>query len=220
MKKTMLGIFAAVTFGAPGAALAQEPRPLDPKGRPTLEQPMIPGDEKVKQGGEQLKQGSEQLKQRGEEAMPRTGEMTSTDDQTFMRKAAQAGMAEVKLSKLAIEKTQNPDVKRFAQRLIDDHQKANDELKRIATKKGVTLPSDPDAVQNATYDRLAKLSGEEFDRAFMEENSRMHEDAMRLYQNQANMGKDADLKTFASRTLPTLKQHGDMAKRPMERRPM
>src|SRR5262245_44713885 len=106
MNQKILGILAAVTLGAPAALGPQQP--LDAKNRPN-------GDP----------YGAE----------TRAGTL-SMEDQTFMRKAAESGMAEVKLAKLALDKSRNDEVKRFAQKLIDDHQKANDDLKQIATQKG------------------------------------------------------------------------------------
>src|SRR3954451_18364010 len=84
-------------------------------------------------------------------------------DNTFIMKAAQGGMAEVELGKLAQANASSDAVKQFGQRMVDDHSKANDELKRIAADKGVTLPSGPDAKSQATKDRLSKLTGKEFD---------------------------------------------------------
>src|SRR5947199_691118 len=88
-------------------------------------------------------------------------------DNPFVTKAANGGMAEVKLGTLATQKAANPDVKAFGQQMVDDHGKANDELKQLASSKGITLPTDIDAKEQAKYDRLSKLSGAEFDRAYM-----------------------------------------------------
>src|SRR5439155_13209315 len=89
-------------------------------------------------------------------------------DQTFVMDAAQGGMAEVELGKLAADKASNDDVKKFGQRMADDHGKANDELKTLAANKNITLPTDLDARDKALRDRLSKLSGPAFDRAYMQ----------------------------------------------------
>src|SRR5438094_41987 len=89
-------------------------------------------------------------------------------DTRFIRDAAYGGMAEVELGKLAAEKASSEDVKKFGQRMVDDHGKANDELKTIASKQNVTWPSKLDATHKMTYDRLSKLSGRAFDRAYMQ----------------------------------------------------
>jgi putative membrane protein len=132
-------------------------------------------------------------------------------DAAFATKAAQGGMAEVQLGKLATEKASSPDVKAFGQQMVDDHSKANDEFKSIASSKGVTLPSSLDAKDQATYDRLSKLSGAAFDRAYMADMVRDHRADIAEFDREAGHGSDPDIKNFASRTLPTLKNHLKMA---------
>jgi putative membrane protein len=135
----------------------------------------------------------------------------TTPDSTFATKAAQGGMAEVQLGQLATQKASNPDVKAFGQQMVDDHSKANDEFKGIATRKGVTLPSNLDAKDQATYDRLSKLDGAAFDRAYMADMVRDHRADIAAFEREAGHGSDPDVKNFASRTLPTLKHHLQMA---------
>src|SRR5262249_13497583 len=89
-------------------------------------------------------------------------------DEHFIHEAAIGGMAEVELGKTASEKGQTAEVKRFGQKMADDHGKANDELKSLASSKNVTLPTEIDAKHKAVADRLSKLSGDAFDRAYME----------------------------------------------------
>lgn len=132
-------------------------------------------------------------------------------DSTFARKAAQGGMAEVKLGQLAQDHASSDAVKKFGQRMVDDHSKANDELKDIASKKGMTLPTDLDAKDQNTYDRLSKLNGAAFDRAYMADMVKDHRTDIAEFQREANGGNDPDLKSFASKTLPTLQQHLQMA---------
>jgi putative membrane protein len=134
-----------------------------------------------------------------------------TADSTFATKAAQGGMAEVKLGNLAQQKASSPDVKNFGQTMVADHTKANDELKQIATNKGITLPTGLDAKDQATYDRLSKLSGAEFDRAYMRDMVSDHKTDVSEFKREADHGADADLKAFASKTLPTLEHHLSMA---------
>jgi putative membrane protein len=132
-------------------------------------------------------------------------------DNTFIMKAAQGGMAEVELGKLAQANASSDAVKQFGQRMVDDHSKANDELKRIAADKGVTLPSGPDAKSQATKDRLSKLTGKEFDRAYMEDMVKDHREDVAEFKKEANSGKDSEVKGFASKTLPTLEEHLKLA---------
>src|SRR5689334_10757965 len=90
-------------------------------------------------------------------------------DSAFVTKAAVGGLAEVKLGQLATQKASSSDVKQFGQQMVDDHGKANEELKQLASSKGITLPTDLDAKHQATYDRLSKLDGAAFDRAYMQD---------------------------------------------------
>lgn len=135
----------------------------------------------------------------------------SNPDATFANKAAQGGMAEVQLGQLATQKASNPDVKAFGQRMVDDHSKANDEFKGIVSRKGVTLPTGLDAKDQATYDRLSKLEGAAFDRAYMADMVKDHRADIAEFEKEANSGSDPDIKGFAAKTLPTLKHHLEMA---------
>jgi len=136
----------------------------------------------------------------------------SSQATTFMNKAAQGGKAEVELGQLAQTKGTDPQVKSYGQMLVTDHSKANDELMSVATRKSVTLPSDISAAQKGTKDRLDKLSGAAFDRAFMTQMVRDHQNDIREFQ-QATKGSDPDVKTFAEGALPTLQHHLEEAQR-------
>jgi len=132
-------------------------------------------------------------------------------DQKFLRMAAQGGMAEVKLGQLAVEKAASPDVKSFGQRMVDDHGKANERLKALASAKGVTLPTGMSPEQKAMDDKLAKLSGADFDREYMKGMLADHKKDVAEFEKESSRAKDAEVKTFASTTLPTLKEHLKMA---------
>lgn len=136
----------------------------------------------------------------------------SMSDARFAKEAAQGGMAEVKLGQLAQEKGSNDAVKSFGKRMVDDHSKAGDKLKDVAAKESVSLPSDIAAKDQATYDRLSKLSGAAFDRAYARDMVKDHQDDVAAFQKEANGGKDEALKGFASETLPTLRDHLKEAK--------
>jgi putative membrane protein len=128
-------------------------------------------------------------------------------DRHFIRKAGEGGLAEVELGKLAAEKGQSEEVKKFGQRMVDDHSKANDQLKQLAESKGVTLPTTLDAQDKATKARLEKLSGEQFDRAYMNDMVKDHTKDVSEFQKVSKTAKDPDVKNFASQTLPTLEDH-------------
>jgi putative membrane protein len=133
-------------------------------------------------------------------------------DAHFAKEAAQGGMAEVKLGQLAQEKGSNDSVKSFGKRMVDDHSKANDKLKEVASRESITLPSDLSAKHQATYDRLSKLNGAAFDRAYARDMVKDHETDIAAFQKEANGGKNDSLKSFASETLPTLQDHLKQAK--------
>ena len=133
-----------------------------------------------------------------------------TSDETFMVKAAIAGMEEVELGKLAVEKASSDEVKKFGQRMVDDHSKAGEELKTLAQNKHVTLPGENDPRGKAAYDRLSKLSGASFDRAYMQTMAAGHRQALNDFRMETKMGKDADVKGWAAKTLPTIEEHVKM----------
>jgi putative membrane protein len=141
-----------------------------------------------------------------------SSKMMKSADTTFAMKAAQGGMAEVQMGKLAADKATDPDVKAFGQQMVDDHTKANDDLKSVAEKKGMTLPADLDAHDHATYSKLQKLSGAAFDHAYVKDMVLDHEKDVKEFQKEANNGKDTEIKDFASRTLPVLQGHLDKIK--------
>jgi putative membrane protein len=135
-----------------------------------------------------------------------------TADETFMKEAAAAGTAEVEVGQLAVEKASRPEVKSYAQMLVDDHTKANEELKGLAAQKNVTLPAEPTAEQKATKERLSKLSGDAFDRAYMDAMVSDHQKAVALFSRESKSGADPDAKAWAAKTLPKLEDHHTKAK--------
>ena len=132
-------------------------------------------------------------------------------DLDFVLDAAKGGMAEVELGQLAADKASSDDVKKFGQRMVSDHSKGNDELKSLAASKGITLPSDLDAKDKATHNRLSKLSGAAFDRAFMQHMLSDHRKDVNEFRKESTSGKDSEVKAWASKTLPTLEEHLKMA---------
>src|SRR5256714_8807187 len=138
--------------------------------------------------------------------------MTMTDT-TFVKKAARGGLAEVKLGKLATEKASSEDVKKFGQRMVDDHGKANDRLKQVASEEHITLPEGLSAKDKATKDRLEKLSGAQFDRAYMRDMVKDHRQDVAEFEHASKSAHDPAVKSFATQTLPTLQDHLKEAER-------
>jgi putative membrane protein len=225
-------------------------------------------------------QDSKQSKQSDQNAKQNDSRLSSSD-RRFVNEAAEAGMAEVAHGQLAAQRATNQEVKTFAQRMVDDHTKANQELMQLAMSKGITLPNQQSSMKSGrtdstsatsghqsgstsatsgqqsgststrsgqqsgststtsgqqsgttsttggqmteeqsqlkgkhreAMDKLAKLSGADFDREYMRNQVKDHEKAVALFERQANSGSDADLKAFATKTLPTLREHHQMAR--------
>lgn len=128
-------------------------------------------------------------------------------DKMFANEAAKGGMTEVMLGQLAVNNGTHAKVKEHGQMMVRDHTKANDELKTWATNAGYTLPAAPDAIQQKKGDDLKAKTGAEFDRAYTEMMVADHQKAIDLYKKQSTSGGDANLKAFATKTVPTLEQH-------------
>ena len=132
-------------------------------------------------------------------------------DASFMKKAAIGGMAEVELGKLAQQKGTSASVKDFGARMVQDHSKANEELKELAGKKGITLPAALDSKNQMVFDRLQKTSGEAFNRAYISDMVADHKEDVAEFRKESTAGKDPDVRAFAAKTLPTLEEHLKMA---------
>jgi len=133
-------------------------------------------------------------------------------DEQFMLKASEDGLAEVNHGNLAAQKAQKPEVKQFAQRMVQDHSKANKELLDLANKKTFKVAKDMGAKHQAVQQKLTALSGAEFDRQYMQHMVEGHEKAVALFKGEAKNGKDQELRSFAEKTLPTLEEHLKMAR--------
>ena len=117
------------------------------------------------------------------------------------------GLHEVALGKLAVEKGSSDAVKQFGQKMIDDHVKANDELKQIAAAGGVNLPDALDSKHQSRVDKVAKLSGPEFDKAYIKDQVKDHKHDIDDFKSEAQNGSEPNVKQFAMATLPTLEEH-------------
>jgi putative membrane protein len=139
---------------------------------------------------------------------------TKVDDKTFVMKATQAGLAEMSLGMLAARMGMSEEVRRFAQRMVDDHKKANRMLAEVAGKK-FTLPREVtmDDKHRTALTQLAKLKGADFDRTFIQQMVKDHEKAVSLFEAESKNGKDESLRNFASKALPTLRHHLEMARK-------
>ncbi|MFN6569310.1 DUF4142 domain-containing protein [Dendronalium sp. ChiSLP03b] len=136
----------------------------------------------------------------------------SSSDRQFMNEAAQGGLAEVQLGQLASQRGASNAVKQFAQRMVQDHTQVNNQLKQLATQKGVTLPTSIDSTHQQVQQRLSKLSGTNFDREYMNEMLKDHEKDVSAFQTEAQQGQDPDVKALAAQALPTLQEHLQQAR--------
>jgi putative membrane protein len=134
------------------------------------------------------------------------------DAADFVVKAASGGMMEVLLGKLAEQKAVNPRVKSFGSMMVTDHTKANDELKSIAATKNITLPETLGEDHQKHVDELGQKSGKEFDKAYMSLMADDHKEDVDMFEEASRDVMDADIKAFASKTLPVLRIHLDSAK--------
>jgi putative membrane protein len=134
------------------------------------------------------------------------------DDKKFAKDAAMGGLYEVEAGKVAAEKGGTDGVKKFGQKMVDDHSKANDQLKEILSKESIDVPTSLDSKHQSRLDKLSKLSGPAFDKAYIKDQLKDHEKDVNDFQAEAQNGHDPNIKQFATATLPTLQEHLSLAK--------
>jgi putative membrane protein len=151
---------------------------------------------------------------RAEEAVP-----LAEPDTTFIAEAVRGGLAEVELGRTGAQKASDPEVKRFAERMVTDHSATNDKLMALAKKHKIeaegtygTPPLRPEEQAQTNLEKLKTMSGKAFDQAFMSNMTKDHEKAVALFQDEAKNGKDQEMQALASATLPTLNDHLEMAR--------
>ena len=136
----------------------------------------------------------------------------SAKDKEFFPAAASAGMLEIETSQLALKTSQNADVKAFAQKMVDDHTKAAEELKTLAQSKNFTLPTAMSDHHQKMYDHLKdEKPGKDFDSTYQNTQVLAHKEAVTLFSKVSTDSKDPEVKAWAAKTLPTLQHHGAMA---------
>jgi putative membrane protein len=185
---------ALLALGFAAGAAAQSPSSNTPS-------PTTPN---AAQTGKDIPAATGQAKRTGKSSL-------SHADREFVENAAKGGMAEVDLGKFAQEHASSPQVKDFAAKMVQDHSKANEDLRSLAQAKGVTMPAGPSHKDNHEMSKLSKLTGADFDREYMNSMVKDHKKDVKEFQKEADKAKDADVKSFAANTLPTLQQHLKMA---------
>jgi len=140
-------------------------------------------------------------------ALPVSVFAADNPDASFYKKAAEGGLAEVELGKLAQDKSPTQSVKEFGSMMIKDHSAANEKLKAIAEAKSIKLPTSPSVGQMATKTKLEVLTGKTFDKSYIKGMVADHKEDIKEFQKEASSGQDAEAKAYAAATLPTLKAH-------------
>jgi len=153
-------------------------------------------------GGIALAQG-----QRGDDQKQSKAGAEKFSDQQFVQKASASDLAEINLGRLAEQRAANAAVKQFGQKLVQDHTKSSTELLRLADKHGLRPAQQMDQHHQQTMDKLTRLSGTEFDRAFVKHMLHDHQEGVQLFKTAAKECQQADLKSFAGKTLPVLEEH-------------
>jgi putative membrane protein len=135
----------------------------------------------------------------------------SHGDKDFVEDTARDGMTEIELGKLAQQHAASDQVKQFGARMIQDHGKAGDDLNRIAESKGLKMPTEPSMMQRHDVTKLSKLNGADFDKAYTDAMVKDHEKAVKTFTKESTDAKDPEVRSFAAKTLPTLKEHLQLA---------
>jgi putative membrane protein len=128
-------------------------------------------------------------------------------DKMFVRKALQGGMAEVQLGQLTLQKSNNDQVKQFAQKMIDDHTKLGEQMKPVAQQLGVPIPDSPSKKDKATMAKLQALSGSAYDQAYIKDMIKDHKQDLSEFQTEASSGQDQTVKEAASQGSKVIAQH-------------
>ena len=131
-------------------------------------------------------------------------------DKKFATMVAQTDLAEIQVGNMALQKSNDPQVKQIAQKLVDDHTKTSTAMKEIAAKKGMTVPTETDSKHKALATKLQGESGKDFDKDFLAANSKDHHKVVAAFQKESTDGKDPDIKQFATQFLPAIQEHTTM----------
>ena len=149
-------------------------------------------------------------------AIAPTGKMASTTtklsagDKKFVDKVASANSAEIQVMTLAGEKAGDPKIKDMAAQMLTDHQDAGQKLTALAQQKGIEVPTDLAAADQKEVDKLTKLDGKKFDKAFVKDETKDHKQLLAVLKKESTSGKDPDVKSFADAVAPTVQKHIDM----------
>ena len=136
---------------------------------------------------------------------------TDTFDREFITMAAQGNNAEIQMSQLALQRATDEDVREYAQRMIDEHTAANQQLEPIAAERGITLPTTPSSFDTAVFERLSQIPEASFDQAYMDTQVNAHLKSAAVFRTGAQQSEDAALQNYAITLLPSIQDHLEMA---------
>jgi putative membrane protein len=145
--------------------------------------------------------------QQTKQATKSSSDTLSYPDRSFIDSAEEGNLAEIESAKIIEQKATNPAVKDFASRMVTDHTQASQELKALAKSTGVNLPTEPTAAEKNQKDEWQKVSGAKLDDAYLRDQLEDHKQAISVFENEIEHGKDEAVKQYAEKTLPTLQDH-------------
>lgn len=210
--KFFLGPIALFAFAAVSAQQS-EPQSTDPAAASSPHQRQTTGENPPEAGAPASPEAEAASSPHQREVTGKAGSKASDaiDPATFVNKAAQGGISEVELAKLALGKSSDTNIQAFANKMIQDHGKANEELTAIAERNHIKAPGSLDATHKAMVEKLGLKNGKDFDAAYAQQMMKDHDETIALFEA-ATGSRNADIAHFAAKTLPTLKQHGAMAR--------
>ncbi|HWB76032.1 MAG TPA: DUF4142 domain-containing protein [Nannocystaceae bacterium] len=188
-------------------ACKNQPPAEDTSTPPDQSYSTVPTQESIEASADADAERREQEAAAAEANKPKEPPPLSDTDKTFVDTAAKAGMAEVDISTAVLEKVKKKTVKEFAQKMIDDHSKANEELKVLCASRNIMLPTEIDEETKTKRDELLKKTGSKLEKAYVDIMLDDHRKAVELFRNESQSGGDPELKQWAGATLPKLEEH-------------
>lgn len=208
---------ALASFGASAQTSQNNPQTQPASPATQQAQPASPGTQQTQPVPPNTQQ-EQPVRPDAQQAMPGTDNPAQTielaqEDQNFLEDAIQGSYAEIEGSQLALEKTEDPEVKEFAQMMIKDHEKMVDEASALAKAKGITPPDGPSVMQTTEITALKPLTGGAFDAMYVNRiGVAAHESTVEMFEEARQNVKDPDVQAMIAKTLPKLREHLDMAR--------
>jgi putative membrane protein len=195
LRPLRIALLGAVTWMIPAALLAQDPMSGDPSTNPSALQNLQPGVPRTQQPGHM------------QDSTGGTTDPQTMRDKQFLRKASEGGLAEVELGKLALQKSSNDGLKTFAQKMVDDHTTLNDTMKPIADSLGAMTATHMNKMDQAEYDRLKGLSGDDFDKEYIAFMVKDHRVDLHEFRQESATAADPALKDATTKGAKVIREH-------------